>query len=368
MGGLFGSKSKSTTKTDMTNAATWQTPYIQDAMSGAQDIYNSQKGTPWYQGDHYAGMDPMTLQAIQGTGQFASGTGADLASGVSQNALALGGMAPQYQSAIDSYYGTAVDDPTQSNITNAGLYANNPYLEGQIDAVGRDIARNLTENDLPSIDRAATASGNVNSSRAGVAEGVALRGAQDRFADISAGMRGDAYSQGLQMSEAQRQANMGALGNAAQLYGQGIDRQGSQSALASDLAYQNLSKQSTAGQIAQQDQQGELDALFAAWQGGDQRAADLLNRYYGIVGANSWGQNGTQQTTQKTSTGLGQAGMGLGSLAAGFGGLGGAGGMLGLGGGAAGGLGLSGGMMSAMSNPLVNLSTPSTLNFGKLQL
>ncbi|API58465.1 hypothetical protein BSL82_03410 [Tardibacter chloracetimidivorans] len=367
MGGIFGSKTKTKTNTDM---GPWsgQQPYVKDAFAEAQNIYNSQQGTPWYQGDIYAGMDPFTQQAVQGTNQFATGTGSNLASGVSQNALAMGGMAPQYGSAIDSYYGMATGDPTQQNIANAGMYAANPYLDDQIDAVGRDISRNLSENELPSIDRAATGTGNVNSTRAGVAEGVALRGAQDRFGDISASMRGDAYSQGLQMAEAARQYNTGATGNAAQLYGQGIDRQGQQSALASDLAYQNLSKQSTAGQMNQQDQQGELDALFKAWQGGDTRAADLLNRYYGIVGSNNWGQTGTTNTTQKSSPGIGQVAMGLGSMAAGAFGLGGGGGLLGLGGGATG--GLSAGLTSAMSSPLVDFASmaPSSLNFGKISL
>lgn len=367
MGGIFGSKTKTKTNTDM---GPWsgQQPYVTDAFGQAQDIYNQQKGSPWYQGDIYAGMDPMTRQAIQGTNQFATGTGADLAGGVSQNAMALAGMAPRYQSAIDAYYGAASGDPTAGNIANAGLYADNPFLNSQIDAVGNDIRRGLTENDLPAIDRAATASGGINSTRAGVASGIAMRGAQEELADTAARMRSQAYQDGLQLAESSRQYNTGAMGNAAQLYGQGIDRQAAQAGAASDLMYQNLSKQSTAGQMNQQDQQGELDALFKAWQGGDTRASDLLSRYYGIIGANNWGQTGTTNTTQKTSPGIGQVAMGLGSMAAGAFGLGGAGGLLGLGGGAT--SGLSAGLTSAMSSPLVDFASmaPSSLNFGRIQL
>jgi hypothetical protein len=91
------------------------------------------------------------------------------------------------QQGLDAYgqlYGMAGQDPTKANIAAAGQYADNPYLDGQIDAASRDVTRNLYENQLPGLNEAATDSGNMNSSRAGVAEGIMKRGAADQIGDI----------------------------------------------------------------------------------------------------------------------------------------------------------------------------------------
>ena len=54
-----------------------------------------------------------------------------------------------------------------------------------VDAAMRDDRRNLQENTLTGIDLAASGSGNMNSSRAGVAEAVANRAYDDRRADVA---------------------------------------------------------------------------------------------------------------------------------------------------------------------------------------
>ena len=54
-----------------------------------------------------------------------------------------------------------------------------------VDAAMRDDRRNLQENTLTGIDLAASGSGNMNSSRAGVAEAVANRAFDDRRADVA---------------------------------------------------------------------------------------------------------------------------------------------------------------------------------------
>src|SRR3546814_5742871 len=65
---------------------------------------------------------------------------------------------------------------------------------------------------------------------AGVAAGSARRGAEDRVADISASIRGDAYNRGLSLAQGDQAATMGALSTAAGQYddltGQGISAMG----------------------------------------------------------------------------------------------------------------------------------------------
>ena len=54
-----------------------------------------------------------------------------------------------------------------------------------VDAMLRDDKRTLTEQTIPGINKAASGSGNVNSSRAGVADALANRAFDDRKADVS---------------------------------------------------------------------------------------------------------------------------------------------------------------------------------------
>jgi hypothetical protein len=301
--GLFSSSQ--TTKTNEqfeTGPGKFQLPYLQSAFDAAQSNFNQQNGTPYYQGDTYAGMTDEAKSALSRLKDYASTYGLGSAQTLSSLGTSLAGNFSKAGDMLGQYTAMANEDPTQANINAAMSYADTPYLQGQIDAASRDVSRNLMENELPSIDRAASATGNINSSRAGVASGIAQRGAGDRIADISAAMRGNAYSQGLSMAQSDRASRMSALGSAATAYGNlgssGIDALGR----GTDAGYAAYGAISGADQAEQADRQGGLDADFAKWQGEDSRTSELLNRYYGIVGSNSWGQQGTSSGTSKTKS------------------------------------------------------------------
>ena len=251
--------------------------------------FAARQNTPWYQGPLHAGIDPTTGLAIQGTQDFTNGMGQSLVGGQAGAAFGGLGQSDAFHSGISDLMHRSQTDATGSNIESAGAYANNPYLDGQIDAASRDVTRNLNEQELPSIDRHATGTGNINSTRAGVASGIAQRGAADRIGDISATMRGDAYNKGLNLAENSRSTNLGAETGAAGLYGTAVGQGISAGNSASTNALQNLDAEAKAGQIRQTDQQGLYDANLAAWQQKDQRSTNLLKDYYGIVGANNWG-------------------------------------------------------------------------------
>jgi hypothetical protein len=287
MGDLFKPSQQKTTST----STPWgpQGDALKGAFSDAQGIYNQQKGTPFYGGDLYANMDPLTSQGINASTGFATGAGANAAN----NALTSGaGMLGLGGNAYNSLFGAATQDPTKANIAAAGQYADNPYLSGQIDAASRDVTRNLHENQLPGLNEAATSSGNMNSSRAGVAEGIMRRGAADQIGDIASNMRGQAYSQGLGLAENARGANLSALNAATGAYGQGLGALGQ----GFGMANQNNQNLISGGQLNQQDAQGQDNANFQQWQGQDTRANDLLNRYYGIIGSQNWGGTQTGST------------------------------------------------------------------------
>lgn len=294
MGSLFSPSEQRSTSTSQP----WgpQQGYLTDAFGNAQDLYNSRSGTPFYQGDLYAGMDPLTTQGLDATQDYATGAGAAASGNVLGAGQGLLGTGQQAAGAYSSLYGAANRDPTQANIRSAGQYADNPYMDGMIDSASRDVSRNLFENQIPGLNAAATGSGNMNSSRAGAAEGIMRRGAADQVGDIASNMRGQAYSQGLGLAENARTSNMGFMGQAGagfgNMFGQGLGA----AQLGQNMNYQNTDALIRGGQLNQADQQGQLNADFMRWQGSDNREAQLLQQYYGIVGGNNWGGTTTGTT------------------------------------------------------------------------
>jgi hypothetical protein len=307
MGDLFGGKTTSTsTQATDTGPSKFQQPYLDTAFKAAQGIYNNKASTPFYQGDTYAGMTDSAKATLEGLKGYAGSAGISGANQLSQMGSSLIGNADKAASSLDQFSQLAGTDATAANIKAAGAYADNPYLDSQIDANSRDVVRNLNEQTLPGIDRQASATGGINSSRAGVAAGIATRGAQDRVADISATMRGQAYSQGLGLAQNDRAQTLGALSTAANGYGALAGQGASALAAGTSAGYGAYGAMAGADSSLQGDRQGQLDADYAKWQGEDNRDIDLLSKYYGIVGNNSWGSSGTSTgtQTQKQSQGL----------------------------------------------------------------
>lgn len=326
MGGLFGGTTKQTTNsTTDTGPSKFQLPYLTDAFNAAQANFKTQQGTPYYQGQTFAGMSDGAKSTLDSLKDYASGAGLGAANTLSSIGSNLAGYATKAGTTIDDYLKAASEDPTQALTESAKAYAANPNIDALIDANSRDVTRNLNESTLPSLNRQASGTGNINSSRAGIAEGLARRGAEDRIGDISATIRSDAYNRGLDLASRERSNKLNAMGSAASAY-QGLAGTGI-SALTSGVnaGYGAFNAINGANATEQADRQGQMDADFKKWAGEDTRNADLLKRYYDIIGSNAWGTSGTSSGTSTTkqsggalsgilglaSTGLGLAG-GLG--------------------------------------------------------
>lgn len=322
MGGLFGGKTTttSTSKTD-TGPSSFQRPYLDTAFNAAQSDFNSKQGTPYYQGETYAGMSDDQKSILDRIKTYASGQGMTSANAVSQFGMnALSGSADKASAAIDNYATLAGQDGTAANIAAAQKYANDPNIQGVIDGATRDVTRNFNEQTIPGIDRAASAGGNINSSRAGVAAGIAQRGAADRVADISSSVRSDAYNRGLTLAQADRAAQLDAASRTAGLYNDQVNQGIGAISSGADIAHSYNTDALSAGAAEQADRQGALDAAFKKWQGEDTRSSDLLSRYMNIVGGNQWGQSGTSSgtgTSKESGNILGKA-LGAASTIASF--------------------------------------------------
>ena len=258
--------------------------------------------------------------SLSASKDYATKTGLGTAQQLSDFGSSLTGYGAKAGTTMDDFLALANGDATAANISAASSYANNPYLDGQIDAVNRDVSRSLAEVTLPGIDRAASGTGNLNSSRAGVAAGIAQRGAEDRMADNAATLRGNAYSQGLTLAQGDRAQKLNALSTAAQSY-QGLAGMGINALSAgADAGYGAYDVINNANALEQADRQGQADADYAKWQGEDTRQSDLLQRYMQIIGSNQWGQYGTESGVSKTKStpSMLQSAIGLGTMIAGF--------------------------------------------------
>lgn len=317
------------------------------------------------------------LSNYASTGSMPGQTGTDpmLAASLGQTAMGSLGSFGQAQSIAGRVANATPADAMRSTVNGANSYINNDVLQGQIDAVGTDIARNLGENTLYGIRQGAQTSGNVNSSREGALEAIGTRGAQENLANAAAAIRGSAYNAGAQIAAGQYaggQANSlaaanalnttgtaaGAIGStlAAQQQNQGqfatTSRLGAATTTGSqDLAWNQADAAARlaangqlgtgmqlGGQLTLQGAQGSLAGLTAAqgagtyqqgqdqsainnanniWSAADTRNQSLLNDYWGIVGKPLGTQ--TEGTTSQSTNGPGALAGALGGLSTGYG-------------------------------------------------
>ncbi len=280
-GGIFGAQGSST----KSGPPKYQKKAQKQLYGQANTAYNQAvAGAP---DQFYAPMDPLTQQGINQTGIYAQGAGqqaANQVAGYGANALSAGGAGAA--GSAGALYNASVADPTNANISAAGRYADNPYLNGLIDASSRDVVRNLTESVIPGFRRSASMGDNSNSTRVGngsIAEGIAFRGAQDRIGDIASTIRGGAYTSGMDLAERARVANLGGLEAAGGLYGN-IANQGLEASQAGQtMNYNNLDAMVKAGQISQADAQGIINGQLAK----NEYGLNLLQKKASATGLNS---------------------------------------------------------------------------------
>jgi len=138
--------------------------------------------------------------------------------GGAQNAI---GAARQHQALAGNMYGQMTSGGPGSLIGGAGTsfdqnlfqqlgggaspleytpimnFFNNPYVDQMVQGAAGDVTQNYRRNIAPGIGTAALGTGNYGSSRQGIAEGIAQSDLNRQIGDISSGIRGQAYAQGL---------------------------------------------------------------------------------------------------------------------------------------------------------------------------
>ena len=159
-------------------------PYVQGSLRDAQGYLNDVLNQGAYTGQTLAGVNPFQTLG----NQFIGGAGAGLGAGALNLAQSGLGFGQNYQ----DLFNAAGED----RIANAIDYAtaNSAPL---VQSAMRNEYRNLTENTLPAMNRAASGSGNVNSSKAAVAETLAKDRFLDRQADVTSNINQQLINQSL---------------------------------------------------------------------------------------------------------------------------------------------------------------------------
>src|SRR3546814_15362909 len=136
MVGLFGGTQKTTTNEKFdTGPSSWQKGYLDQAFGEAKNIYGQSAGSPYYQGDTYAGLDDNTKASLDRLKSYASGTALDGAGRISSigSSMASTGSS-QAMDLLDKFTSLAGENATTAHIKAASAYAETPYTTGMIDA------------------------------------------------------------------------------------------------------------------------------------------------------------------------------------------------------------------------------------------
>jgi hypothetical protein len=323
LGGLGGSqKSGGGTTTQSSSSAPWQPQqeYLTYGFGKAKDALGNALANPVYTGQRVAGLNPFQTQGANSVGNFANNffNSANAATDASLGMVNAGaGYGMNAQNLFNQYAGM---DPTQQILGTAAQYANNPYIDGMIDASGRDVTRQLSEQTLPTLNRQFSGTGNTNSTRAGVQAAIAERGAADRLADMSSNIRGQFFGKGLEQGQSQFNQNLqNSLQANSQLlnaFNSGMGGLNSGQNLASGY----FDQLNAAGGLFQNQEQRELDAARAQFNETNQNPLDFINSYMRSVGGNYGGTSNSTSTAPSTGGGLGGGIAGaLGGLSGGLG-------------------------------------------------
>lgn len=208
--------------------------------------------------------------------------------------------------------GLSAYDPTKLNNTQSLIDSANQYVAGQdIDSQvnnamlnARQTARDVT---LPGIEQNAALSGNTNSSRTGIADGLVERGLAEQAANLGASLRSDAFKNGLTLASTNANANnvasLGALSGAASA-GTNAANSGvnaSTAGINQQTGLFNLAN--AAGTGEQSANQADLTNQNQQYQSGVNSPYASLQQLMNIIGSQKWGSEttGTQETKTNPS-------------------------------------------------------------------
>lgn len=201
-------------------------------------------------------------------------------------------------------------DPTKLNNTQsisdaATQYANNQNIGAQTAAATNQAEEQARDVTMPGIEQGAATTGNTNSSRTGIADGLVQRSLAENAQNTYNSLYGQAYNNGLTLASNNANANnaseLGALNDAA-----GAGTSAANAGVAAGTA--GVNNQGTLYSLAENAGQGEQAANQATltnqqqqYQAQTQDPYASLAGLMGIIGSQNWGSNSTGTSTTDTT-------------------------------------------------------------------
>jgi hypothetical protein len=303
LSGLFGGGSKTTTtKSDYTP---FQADWLKYGFDEAKNLYKD--GAPGYfPGDTVADLNQTQLAALNNLGSFAPGS-VDAMNNLGNQYANMGAVGT---GVLSNLAGSSA--PQTSMMTWDQLQGYQPMVNNMVDAATFSAERNARENVLPGIN--AAGSGNLGSSRAGIAEGVVNRGLAENRQNVATGIYNNLFNQGNATNlananlTAQNNALMSGVGmNLVNTANQGVNMLGAADAATQNAYNTNLA----AGSVLQNQNQNEINAQKAEYDYNANKDMQWLNNYMSMVGGNYGGTTTGTQTTPTASPFQQMLGVGL---------------------------------------------------------
>lgn len=217
IGGISGRKSAQERRssieqdrTDRMEGYNFSKPYIQRSYDRAEGALNDSLDQGAYQGQTYADQNPYFSAGNHYMGSMGA-MGGQGAFDIMQQGQ---GFANNYADLYEQGGADRMQQAQDYAIANS---------DGLVNEAMRDDKRQLTEQTLPGINMASSGGGNMNSSRAGMADAIANRGYDDRKADVTAGIQQNLMGQSINQQNQQFTDQMRANQGLQQGYGQGIN-------------------------------------------------------------------------------------------------------------------------------------------------
>lgn len=281
------------TQTVTTTNKPYQADYLDYGFDEAKKMYQTGGPPVYYPGQTVAGMNNFQTGAINNLGNYNpnavgayTNVGNQFMGGAAGAVNTLGNIAGMQQG-------------PQANMMSMGqLNQYQPMINQMVDAATQQGMRTYNEQFMPNLNANAAASGNMGSSRAGIAQGIAQRGIAEQATQVGANAMNNLFNQGNQMNIAN--ANLGqnflntqmnAATNMGKFAGAGADM--INSADMSQLG--GYTTNLDAGQYQQDQDQTQINADIERYNYNQNADNQWLQNYLSMVSGN-YGTSGTQTT------------------------------------------------------------------------
>ena len=319
----MGNSSQSQTQNSIQGPWFAQAPYLVSGFVDAQNAYKNQQNQGPYQGNYVAPTNADQYNAANTQYNNAMGAGTSANDGILNQGY--GNMATGYgigNNAMGSLGSLAANNNGQ-NLVNTGQGITNQLNSGvqaQVNSAMQAANQNAAENTIPNLYRSAASTGNLNSDRTALAQGVVDRGLQQTAANMAGSLEAQNTQTGLNSAQNLTNQNASMLGTLGS-YGMNLGQSGLNALSTGINNFGTLANQAQTGaNTVQALDQSNLNNSIQQYQQDQNFPWQALQNYMGVVGGNNWGSTGTSKTTTTSSpSGLSVAGGILGSLGSLFG-------------------------------------------------